>query len=80
MKLIQINPFQAVFLCLLKMPFGFYKLVRMIALVGFAILSYKVFEESSSNEGIIYIGLAILFQPVLEFALGKGIVGKMLKT
>ena len=61
------------FLCLLKMPYGYYQLVRMIALVGFAILAYKSFEENQSTEGIIYIGLAVLFQPVFKIALGREI-------
>lgn len=61
------------FLCLLQMPYGYYQLVRMIALVGFSILAYKAFEEKQSTEGIIYIGLAILFQPVFKIALGREI-------
>ena len=61
------------FLCLLEMPYGFYQLVRTIALVGFSILAFKAFEENESTEGIIYIGLAILFQPVFKIALGREI-------
>ena len=72
-KLIKIGLAILLFLCLLKMPYGFYQLVRMTALVGFAILSYNAFKEKNANEGIIYIGLAILFQPVFKITLGREI-------
>jgi hypothetical protein len=59
------------FLCLLDMPYGFYQLVRFVALVGFAILAYKANEQGQKTEAIIYICLAILFQPLIKIALGR---------
>ncbi len=59
------------FLCLLDMPYGFYQLVRIIALIGFGILAYKANEENKNTEMIIYVGLALLFQPFFKIALGR---------
>ncbi len=58
-------------LCLLDMPYGFYEFVRFSALLGFAILAYKASEKENKTEMIIYISLAILFQPVFKIALGR---------
>lgn len=59
------------FLCLLDMPYGFYQLVRFVALAGFAILAYKANEQGQKTEAIIYVCLAILFQPLIKIALGR---------
>ena len=59
------------FLCLLEMPYGFYQLVRFVALIGFGILAYKANEENKNTEMIIYGGLALLFQPFFKIALGR---------
>jgi len=61
------------FLCLLDMPYGFYQLVRFIALVGFSILAYHSIDNEKKNLTIIYIGLAILFQPIIKISLGREI-------
>ena len=55
------------------MPYGYYELVRMIALVGFAILGYQLYLEKRITEAIIYFGLALLFQPFIKIALGRQI-------
>jgi hypothetical protein len=59
------------FLCLADMPYGYYQFVRFIALIGFAILAYQSAEEKKQTETIIYIALAILFQPLFKIALGR---------
>ena len=59
------------FLCLLDMPYGYYQLVRWVALVGFAILAYKSYEDENNVLVIVYCGLAILFQPLFKIALGR---------
>ena len=61
------------FLCLLDMPYGFYQLVRFVALVGFSILAYQTYENKIKYLTIIYIGLAILFQPLIKISLGREI-------
>ena len=61
------------FLCLIDMPYGFYQLVRFMALIGFGILAFKANEQNKNTEMIIYGGLALLFQPFLKIALGREI-------
>ena len=58
-------------LCLAKMPYGYYELVRTIAMVGFIILGYEVHLQKRKVETIIYITLALLFQPFFKIALGR---------
>ena len=59
------------FLCLLDMPYGYFQLVRFLALVGFGFLAYKANEEDKSEQVFIYIALALLFQPFYKIALGR---------
>jgi len=61
------------FLCLVDMPYGYYQLVRFVALVGFGILAFKANEQDKKTEMIIYGGLALLFQPFFKIALGRQI-------
>ena len=61
------------FLYLLDMPYGFYQFVRFIALIGFSVLAYQSFENENKNLTIVYIGLAILFQPLIKISLGREI-------
>ena len=58
-------------LCLFHMPYGFYQIVRMIALIGFTILSYDAFRNQRSVLAIAYGGLALLFQPFIKVALHR---------
>ncbi len=55
------------------MPYGFYQLVRFAALVGFAILAYSANKDGKQTEMIVYIVLALLFQPFVKIALGRQI-------
>jgi len=59
------------FLCLLDMPYGYYMLVRVLAMTGFSILAYYMHKEERDLEMIIYICLAILFQPIVKIPLGR---------
>ncbi len=59
------------FICLLEMPYGFYQFVRFAGLVGFAILAYQANQQGRQTEMIIYVGLALLFQPFFKVALGR---------
>lgn len=61
------------FLCLLDMPYGYYQLVRFVALIGFGILAFKANEQDKKTEMLIYGGLALLFQPFFKIALGRQI-------
>lgn len=59
------------FLCLADMPYGFYQLVRFLALIGFAFLAYDANENKLKNETLIYGALALLFQPLFKISLGR---------
>jgi nitrate/nitrite transporter NarK len=72
-KLIKIILALLFFICLADMPYGYYQLVRFAALLGFAILAYYASEKKDKTEMIIYICLAILFQPVFKIALDRQI-------
>ena len=61
------------FLCLADFSYGFYQLVRFAGLMGFAILAYQSNQQGRQTEMIVYIGLALLFQPFLKIALGREI-------
>lgn len=53
------------------MPYGYYQFVRFAALVGFAFLSYKYYEEGNKSASFAFAALAILFQPLFKIALGR---------
>ena len=57
--------------CLVDMPYGYYELVRFVAVIGFVTLAANAYKENNQTEMIIYIGLALLFQPMLKIALGR---------
>lgn len=61
------------FLCLTDLPYGFYQFVRFGGLIGFAILAYLANQQGRQTEMIIYLGLALLFQPFFKIALGRQI-------
>jgi len=70
-KIIKIALALLFFLCLLDMPYGYFQLVRFLALLGFGIMAYKANEEKMPLQTIIYVALALLFQPFLKVALGR---------
>lgn len=59
------------FLCLAKMPYGYYELVRFAGLIGFIFLAYQAQLQEKTNEVVVYIILALLFQPFFKLALGR---------
>ena len=59
------------FLCLFNLPYGFYQFVRFAALIGFVVLAYRKFQQSRQVEMVVYGALALLFQPIYKFALGR---------
>lgn len=72
-KIIKIVLAILLLLCLLDMPYGFYQLVRFVALVGFGILAYYANQGEDKIAMVIYAGLALLFQPFFKIALGREI-------
>ena len=55
------------------MPYGFYQLVRFIAFAGFGYLAYQNYEENKKQISVLFLILAILFQPFAKISLGREI-------
>ena len=55
------------------MPYGYFQFVRLVGLIGFAILAFQANQQGRQTEMIIYCGLALLFQPFFKIALGRQI-------
>lgn len=53
------------------MPYGFYQLVRFMALVVFGFLAFDANQRKQNLFVIIYGVLALLFQPFFKIALGR---------
>ena len=58
-------------ICLFDLPYGYYQLIRYIAMVGFAILAYYEYERKNIPMVIVFVALAILFQPFAKISLGR---------
>ena len=58
-------------LCLLDMPYGFFQLVRFLALVSFGLLSYDAHLKGNNFHFIVNLALAVLFQPILKISFGR---------
>ncbi|MBR4155895.1 MAG: hypothetical protein IKU01_04225 [Bacteroidales bacterium] len=59
------------FLCLANMPYGFYNLVRFVAMIAFAVYAYFYYEKKKDKLAIAFLSLAVLFQPLLPIHLGR---------
>ena len=55
-------------LCLYSFPYGYYQLVRIIATVGFI---YLAITDEKDSAKIIFVILALLFQPLFKISLGR---------
>lgn len=58
-------------LCLAPMPYDYYQLVRIVAMIGFAIMASLYYEKKVMPLAITFVGLALLFQPFIKIALGR---------
>ncbi|WP_295335150.1 DUF6804 family protein [Flavobacterium sp.] len=72
-NLIKLSLSLLLFICLANMPYGYYQFVRLAGLIGFAILANNSRQQGKQTEMLIYIGLALLFQPFIKVALGRTI-------
>lgn len=73
MKILKLILALSLLLCLAKMPYGYYQFVRFGTLIGFALLAFNSYEKGLTNYMIVYIVLALLFQPFNKIALGREI-------
>ena len=60
-------------LCLLDMPYGFYAFVRFIAASAFCYFAFDANRNGNKDRMILFIVLAVLFQPLLKIPLGRTI-------
>jgi hypothetical protein len=70
-SLIKITLVVLLLLCLLRMPYGYYQFFRFAAIIGFAILAYYEYERKNIPLVIVFVGLALLFQPLVKVPLGR---------
>ena len=57
--------------CLFDMPYAYFELVRFVFMVGFGYLAFVAFDQKSQRDLIVFIVLALLFQPFEKIALGR---------
>lgn len=55
--------------CLFRMPYGYYELVRFIGMVGFAVLAY--YDRNNSGLVVLWGASALLINPFFKLALGR---------
>lgn len=57
--------------CLADMPYGYYQLVRFVAMAVFAYLAYEYYKLNRVGVCYTFVALALLFQPFFKVALGR---------
>lgn len=73
MRLVYLSIAALLLLCLAPMPYGYYQLVRFVAMVVFAVMAYEYVQEKRNTLAVVFGALALLFQPFLKIALGRTI-------
>ena len=58
-------------LCLAPMPYGYFQLVRFVTMVVFGVIAYQYYLRQKTVATVIFIVLAVLFQPIYKIALGR---------
>ena len=71
MKYIYLALAALLLLCLFHMPYGFYTLVRFVAMIVFVIIAYKYGAEEKMGIAVVAGALALLFQPLIKITLGR---------
>ena len=70
-KIVKIGLAVLLFFCLLDMPYGYYQFVRVAATCVFVLFTIQSYILKSNAMILIYVILAILFQPFEKIALGR---------
>lgn len=60
-------------LCLAPMPYGYFQLVRFVAMVVFGVMAYRYYINNKKTAAVVLGVLALLFQPIYKVVLGRGI-------
>ena len=58
-------------LCLAPMPYGYFQLVRFVAMVTFGVMAYQYYLRQKTVAAVVFVVLALLFQPIYKIALGR---------
>lgn len=58
-------------ICLFDMPYGYYQLLRFVAMVVFGVSTFAYVYKQNSKLMIVMGALALLFQPLFPIALGR---------
>ena len=61
----------ALIVCLFPMPYGYYTLVRFVAIILFVCMAYSFYKEEKIPLCILFVALALLFQPFMKVRLGR---------
>jgi len=70
-KMVKIGLAVLLFICLLDMPYGYYQFVRVAATLVSVLFAIQSYNLKSNVMVLIYVILAILFQPFEKIALGR---------
>ncbi|MFL5765936.1 MAG: DUF6804 family protein [Bacteroidia bacterium] len=60
-------------LCLADMPYGYFQFVRFAGMLVFGYLAYTANERGLKIEAVVFVVLAVLFQPLMKISLGREI-------
>lgn len=63
----------ALLACLLPMPYGYYTLIRLIAMIFFGCLAMSFYKEDKTTLAVMAGAAALLFQPFVKIVLGRGV-------
>lgn len=61
----------ALIVCLFPMPYGYYTLVRFVAMIIFGCMAFNFYKEERQPLCVIAGSLALLFQPFFKIVLGR---------
>jgi hypothetical protein len=73
MKLLSIGIALLLLACLADMPYGYFQFVRFASAAFFSYAAYHENEKGSKELAIVFLVLAILFQPFIKISLGRTI-------
>lgn len=60
-------------LCLFKMPYGYFQLVRFLGMASFIWFAYLDNEKNNKSLVILWVCSAILINPIIKISLGRTI-------
>lgn len=58
-------------ICLAPMPYGYFQLVRFVAMVAFGVMAYQYYMRQKTVATVVFVVLALLFQPIYKIVLGR---------